>query len=154
MHHLLQNGTGAVAHGYAIAQSGWGEITSSGEGSFGGGFAGGQIISSGRGSFAFGQATDVGGVVQASGNASFALGYDVQATQDRAFAIGSSFTNNTADTFQVGFSSSPTLTVNATNVGIGTSSPYAKLSVVGEVVASHFTGTITARCNIETSTKC
>lgn len=29
-------------------------------------------------------------------------------------------------------------------VGIGTSSPYAKLSVVGEVVGSHFTGTTTA----------
>ncbi|MES2436812.1 MAG: hypothetical protein V4519_02275 [Patescibacteria group bacterium] len=30
------------------------------------------------------------------------------------------------------------------NVGIGTTSPYAKLSVVGEIVASHFTGTTTA----------
>jgi|CXWL01.1.fsa_nt_gi hypothetical protein len=30
------------------------------------------------------------------------------------------------------------------NVGIGTSSPYAKLSVVGETVASHFTATTTA----------
>ena len=30
------------------------------------------------------------------------------------------------------------------NVGIGTTSPYAKLSVVGETVASHFTGTTTA----------
>ncbi|MDO8600417.1 MAG: hypothetical protein Q7R73_02225, partial [bacterium] len=30
------------------------------------------------------------------------------------------------------------------SVGIGTTTPYAKLSVVGEVVASHFTGTTTA----------
>ena len=30
------------------------------------------------------------------------------------------------------------------NVGIGTSSPYAKLSVVGEIVGSYFTGTTTA----------
>nr|MDQ3009006.1 hypothetical protein [bacterium] len=34
--------------------------------------------------------------------------------------------------------------VQNTRVGIGTTSPYAKLSVVGEVVASHFTGTTTA----------
>ena len=34
--------------------------------------------------------------------------------------------------------------ITATGVGIGTTSPYAKLSVVGEVVASHFTGTTTA----------
>ncbi|MES3031034.1 MAG: hypothetical protein V4697_01320, partial [Patescibacteria group bacterium] len=32
----------------------------------------------------------------------------------------------------------------AGNVGIGTSTPYAKLSVVGEVVASHYTATTTA----------
>ncbi len=37
--------------------------------------------------------------------------------------------------------------INGGNVGIGTSSPYAKLSVVGEVVASHFTGTTTATSN-------
>lgn len=34
-------------------------------------------------------------------------------------------------------------TANATKVGIGTSSPYAALSVVGEAVATHFTATTT-----------
>lgn len=32
----------------------------------------------------------------------------------------------------------------STNVGIGTTSPYAKLSVVGEIVGAYFTGTTTA----------
>ncbi|MDQ3014849.1 MAG: hypothetical protein M3Q73_03225, partial [bacterium] len=36
------------------------------------------------------------------------------------------------------------LNPNGGNVGVGTTSPYAKLAVVGEVVASHFTGTTTA----------
>lgn len=36
----------------------------------------------------------------------------------------------------------------ADNVGIGTTSPYAKLSVVGEVVASNFTATSTTATNI------
>lgn len=36
------------------------------------------------------------------------------------------------------------------NVGIGTTSPYARLSVVGEVVASHFTATTTATSTLPT----
>ena len=41
-----------------------------------------------------------------------------------------------------GIAGAPAQTITTTgNVGIGTTSPYAKLSVVGEVVASHFTAT-------------
>jgi hypothetical protein len=44
----------------------------------------------------------------------------------------------------------PAITIGrgSSNVGIGTSSPYAKLSVVGEVVASNFTGTTTATSSL------
>ena len=75
-------------------------------------------------------------------------------------SILSIFPNNITDLFLVGYSGSgvatssnsefvvdPTaklgLFLNSTKVGIGTTSPYAPLSVVGQIVASYFTATST-----------
>jgi len=55
-------------------------------------------------------------------------------TNTTLFAVGSSTASATTTHFLIN---------NIGNVGIGSTSPYAKLSVVGEVVASHFTGTST-----------
>lgn len=58
----------------------------------------------------------------------YSMGYDIS---------NSSF--NIAQSSAIG--SSDALVIKGTNVGIGTTSPYAKLSVVGEVVGSYFTAT-------------
>ncbi|HVZ76266.1 MAG TPA: immunoglobulin-like domain-containing protein [Candidatus Paceibacterota bacterium] len=137
---IQASGNGSVAMGYALAgrtitatQSGSialgyannGSITSSGIGSFAVGD--GNITSSGSGSVALGYGES--GLLSATGQGAVAIGANVNATQNNALAFGSSFTNNIASTFQVGFSATPTLTVTATNTGIGTTSPYAKFSI-------------------------
>jgi len=55
-------------------------------------------------------------------------------------AIGS----NSTTTSEFWFNPNNGITYLSGKVGVGTTSPYAKLSVVGEVVGSHFTGTTTA----------
>ena len=55
----------------------------------------------------------------------------------------------TGAAFHVAGGSTPRLTVlNAGNVGIGTSTPYSKLSVVGETVAQNFTATSTTATSV------
>jgi len=90
--------TSAVAMGY--------KTTASGQGAFAMGYrhmdeAPTTLLSSGAGSVAMGYAHD--GTLQATGDGSVALGYNVQATADYSFALGTSFTNNTASSFMVGF---------------------------------------------------
>ncbi len=133
---ITSSGFGSLAGGYVLARGANKSITSSGYGSVALGYidltAGSNILSSGSGSFAMGDSS-VAGTITASGNGSVAWGQNITASNSLSFAFGSGYTNSTANTFNVGFSATPTLTVNATNVGIGTTSPYAKLSVVGGV---------------------
>jgi hypothetical protein len=151
---ITSEGSGSVALGVA---NGGGLIQATGAGSFAVGSAqndGASILASGDGSIAMGRPDDdsihiiasgkgsiamglaMGQDLKATGVASVAIGDSVQALADSAFALGLDFTNSTASTFQVGFSATPTLTVTATNVGIGTTAPVAKLQV-GSGSAAH-----------------
>ena len=140
---ILSSGSGSLAGGY----SGF-NITSSGIGSMAWGVstgAGGVLQATGAGSMAFGNADvynisasneaafaggdSVTGPVIASGRNSFAWGDNIIAAGDTSFSLGRGFTNSTDSSFMVGFSSTPTLTVNSTSIGIGTTSPSALLSV-------------------------
>ncbi len=127
---ILASGGGAVAHGH---NEGSGAITASGSGSFAIGYLNtNSITASNTGSFAGG--TGASGNVVSSGAGSFAWGTNITASNSYSIAFGSGYTNGTASTFQVGFSSTPTLTVNSTSVGIGTTTPWKNLSVTGDMV--------------------
>ncbi len=136
------SGNGSIAWGYAES-AGPGtsaNLTSSGTGSIVLGAASNKnLTSSAIGSFAGGYAS--AGNILSSADGAFAFGDNITASAALSTAFGSGFTNNTANSFMVGYGSTPTLTVDATNVGIGTTSPYAKLSVVGQAVAAYFTAT-------------
>ena len=116
---ILSSGAGAVAFGQV---NNYGTITSSSRGSLAVGYAtGGTITSSGFGSIAMGFSDSI---LQATGNGSVAIGDKVQATATDALAFGLNVVNPNTNSFMVGFNTSPTLTVTATGVGIGTSSPF------------------------------
>lgn len=89
-----------------------------------------QIVSSGNGSLAGGYLSNVSSSITSSGNGSFAWGgTGLGATASLATAFGSGFTNSTANSFMVGYGSTPTLVVNSTSVGVGTTSPGTILSI-------------------------
>ena len=137
---ITASGPGSFAMGYAVG-SGGGTISATSSGSFAFGVSNGSsnsITSGGLGSVAMGYTN--GGVITANGNGALALGYstsgltstgigsvalgqDVNATANNAFALGYRINNSTASTFKVGFNATPTLTVTASNVGIGSTSP-------------------------------
>ena len=126
---MTSSGGGSIALGSVAIN---GTMTSSSFGSIAMGDVGanGTLISSGLGSIALGYASGTN-TLQATGPGSVAIGQDVQATSSNALALGSSFTNNISSSLIVGFSSTPTLVVNSTNVGIGTINPQGKLIVTG-----------------------
>lgn len=128
---ITSTNNGSFAWGAATGLFSGGTITSSGVGSVAMGHAGAglSIISSGDGSFAAG--LPGAGSVTASNSGAFAFGDNLTSSASLAISFGSGFTTNTANTFQVGYSSTPTLTVNANNMGVGSTSPFAKLSVKG-----------------------
>ncbi|MCC2630249.1 MAG: hypothetical protein K0S38_58, partial [Candidatus Paceibacter sp.] len=126
-----------------------------------------DLIASGSYSLAVGydnladqtSASAVGYANTASGMLSVAMGYQNTASNLNAIALGNSnlvsasgaiavgtgITNNTANTLQIGPSDAAKLTIlSSGNVGIGTTSPYAKLSVGGTIVGANFIGTTTA----------
>lgn len=144
---IIAEGIGSTASGYVGDAS---SITTSGLGARAEGYANttGAITASGNGAIAMGAA--ISDVLRADGNGSIALGESVQTDKNNAIVIGKNIDNlaagvNLANSFSVGFDSLQFLVNgNNGNVGIGTTTPYAKLSVVGEIVASHFTSTTTA----------
>jgi len=127
------SGGGITASSLGSIALGAGNLTASGEGSIAVGWGdnhfGGPIVSSGSGSFAGGYSTT--DLIQSSGAGSFAFGDNVIASNTLSTAFGTGFTNNTADSFMVGYGAMPTLTVNSTSVGIGTTSPVNALTVAG-----------------------
>lgn len=145
---ITASGTGAFAAGHA--DSG-GAIVSSGNGSWAGGkaFSGSSnnITSSGSGAFAFGATSGASanitasnsgaiamgysdGTLQATGQGSVAIGYNVQSKTGNAITLGKSLINNDANTFQVGFTAGqPTFFADSANVGIGTRQVNSKLVV-------------------------
>jgi len=95
-------------------------------------------IASGPNSSAFGNNNT------ASGSYSATFGYGNTASATGASVFGSSISNNIDNSTMIGPSDTAKLTILSTgNVGIGTTSPYAKLSVVGETVSEYFTATST-----------
>lgn len=144
---IISSGVGSLAGGNVSSRDAVKVISATGAGSVALGYVSGasaasSIISSGLGSFAMGYST-IAGTVTASGNGSIAWGAGLSSTADLAMSFGTGFTNSTANSFMVGYSAVPTLAVVGNKVGIGTTSPYAALSVVGEAVASYFTSTST-----------
>ena len=104
-------------------------------------------------------ATAIGYANTASGANSSAFGYsNIASAQDSvafgrgnnasaigSFAFGNNITNNIANSTMFGPSDTAKATIlSSGNFGIGTTSPYAKLSVVGETVAEYFTATSTS----------
>jgi hypothetical protein len=87
-----------------------------------------SLLSSGLCSFAFGYATS-GNELKATGQASVAMGEDVNSTNDNALSFGKDFTNSTASSFAVGFGAIDLLITsgladfqdtNITTTGLGT----------------------------------
>jgi hypothetical protein len=80
---------------------------------------------------------------QANGNNSLAIGTNVQANRNYSFVIGSGtasgtvLANNLEQSFMVGFNSTtPTLFVNGSAVGIGTTTPTQAVEVAGKINVS------------------
>lgn len=130
---ISSTGNASFAQGYVESASfSTNQILSSGAGSFAiGGVvnAGGsrQISSSNTGSLAGGIAN--AGNITSTGLGSFAWGDNVNATANLATAIGSTFTNSTANSFRVGYTSTPIFNVLSTAVGLGSTTPGTTLSI-------------------------
>jgi hypothetical protein len=130
---VTSSAQGAFANGYALNVGAKGVITSSGNGSFATGQALGigvpaAITASGGGSFA-GGSDDGAEPVLASAEGAFAFGQNVSAVTSFSTAFGKGFSNNIANSFMVGYSGTPSFTVNGSNVGIGTTNPGVLLQV-------------------------
>ena len=100
-------GTGSILIG-RLSISGFftsSSMRATGEGSIGIGYTNGSsastLLSSGKGSVVLGLANS--GTHQATGQGAVVIGQNLQATQNNAIAIGSGITNNTASSFDVGF---------------------------------------------------
>ncbi len=140
---ILSSGSGSLAYGVAVGIAAPATLSASANGSVAFGYAFRNLTSSGDGSFAAGYAN--AGAVTSTGSGSFAFGDNVNATAALSTAFGKGFTNSSADTFQVGYTANPTLTVSATGIGAGTTSPFALLSVAGNAyIGGNLTATGTA----------
>jgi hypothetical protein len=82
------------------------------------------------------------GITNSTGNFNTYLGYQADASANNlsnATAIGANAIVGASNSLVLGGTGA-----NAVNVGIGTSTPYAALSVVGQIVGAYYTGTTTA----------
>ena len=74
------------------------------------------------------------------GNYSATIGHSITATGDSVIAIGKNLQSSTSNSFSVGFNSLPstttTLFVDSTNVGIGTRTPNSTLQVNGNIATN------------------
>jgi hypothetical protein len=135
-------GLGSFAMGI-LSTTAYSRIAATGFASFAQGYVGAgsamSILSSGRGSFAQGYVTT--GTTTASGNGSFAVGDNITASGVLSTAFGTGFTNSTANSFMVGYASTPMFTVTSTAVGIGTTTPTTQLQVT--TASSNATSTLT-----------
>jgi hypothetical protein len=147
-------GNGSIAQGYAKLG---GIIRSDGRGAMVSGSAndpGGSLIAGSEGSFVYGSVfggtiatidteagsfaggfAENGGIITAEGAGSVAIGYSTNAetlsVQGRSsFVFGSSFSVTANETFSVGWSATPILTVKADKIGINTISPDSTLTIL------------------------
>ncbi len=112
-------------------------------------FVTGEITGTATGTATIGRLSSAFGIANTvSGNLSQAFGFSNTVTSASSSAFGHYITNSVASSTQIGPGDDSKITILGSTdskgfVGIGTTSPYAKLSVVGEVVASNFTATST-----------
>ena len=145
---VTSSGAGSLAYGLSSAPAGAANITASNSGSIAFGYANSKdILSQNNGSFAAGYAN--AGNIVSSGEASFAFGDNLTASAALSTAFGSGFTNSTANSFMIGYGATPTLTVTATGLGIGTTTPSNALEVAGN---GYFSGNLWASSITATST--
>ena len=127
---IAATGSGSFAYGESFSASTTTSILASSSGSIAMGYistAGGSITSSGTGSIAMGYSN---GILQATQRGTVAMGDDVQANAIDSDAFGANVINNSTNTFMVGFTTTPTLTVTASSVGIGTLNPFGGSLIV------------------------
>ncbi|MBF0505188.1 MAG: hypothetical protein HQL14_08860, partial [Candidatus Omnitrophica bacterium] len=137
---ITSQGTGSLAGGYSfgLASSANSLINSASYGSVAWGYANnGTINATGNGSVAMGYGDSVQ-VLQSTGTGSVALGTDVQANQNGAFALGQAIVVSGTNSFGIGLDSTPrtiaasnVMAIMGGNVGIGSVSPAQKLDVEG-----------------------
>jgi hypothetical protein len=82
--------------------------------------------STASGDYSFAMGGDYNNPVVVGGDYSMAVGYNLSAGSEAAtntFAFGQGFTNNTDDSFMIGFSSNPAFTVQDTAITVGDGAP-------------------------------
>ncbi len=86
------------------------------------------------------RAVSLGDNNDVAGKSSSAIGSENSASVNHSHVIGKKISNDIMNSFMVGFSETPsnmpTLFVNSSQIGVGTTSPQAELDVVGDVFAS------------------
>ncbi len=137
---IISSGTASFAQGYAV----FANLISSGTASFAQGYAfSGNITASGIGAFAGGASS--GANILSSGRGSFVWGNNSNSSGNYGIVFGQGIANTISNSFSVGFGNTgtiPSLFVNGSAVGIGTTTPQATLDVRG---AGNFSGDVIIR---------
>jgi hypothetical protein len=158
----LASATSSVALGYNTAASGIAAValghTTTASGYLSIAFGGYNTTASATTSIAMGHSATSSGYASlsagwgtlASATTSVALGYNTTASGGYSTAIGAGITVSGTHSFGVALDNvsedvtgNNVMAILGGNLGVGTTSPYARLSVVGETVAEYFTATST-----------